>query len=544
MTAGATWRTPLGAALLAALAYLPSLWGGFLYDDQHTVLDNRAIQEGGLGTVLRSDPARPVLSLTWALNFAVSGREPWSYHLVNVLVHAATAALLASLFEWMGRRARRGEPGGSALLGASLFAVTPMAADTVAYVSSRSSGLAALFVLASLRAAVRDLESPSVRWRAGALALFLLALGTKEEAAALPLLLLLLDFFFVADQHPAGLVGRARRHVPFLVLPVLGLAARAAATGSWLPPPALDRGTYLATQIAVFPAYLLRTLVPLDPAFYRGQEPAAWPPQGWALLGWLAALGVAAGALALRRRLADWSFAVLWMGIALLPSSSLVPLKEMVADHRAYLGGAGVAYALGGALWPRRRGLALALLLVWAGVAVRYEWVLADPVRAWQDAAARAPLAGEAYLALGNAYAARGDRRAEWAYTRAAALEPNAAQAWTNLGVFYLRTSRLREAEAVMRGAVRALPYDGRIRDNLGMILSALGREEEAIAEFEAAIAADPALAQPRINLGAVLVRRGELVRARALLEEASRLELDPADAEALVRLQQQLGPP
>src|SRR5687768_6390253 len=71
------------AAALAFVLYLPSLGGGFLYDDQGLILDNRAIRDlGALPQILRADPSRPLLSLTWALNYAVSGLEPWSYHLV------------------------------------------------------------------------------------------------------------------------------------------------------------------------------------------------------------------------------------------------------------------------------------------------------------------------------------------------------------------------------------------------------------------------------------------------------------------------------
>src|SRR5919108_6373469 len=101
-------HAPLFAALVALLVYLPSLAGGFLYDDIHVVVDNRRIRDlSALGTVLRYEPARPVLSLTWAINYALGGLRPWPYHLVNVAIHAGNAALACSLFLWMARRAGR-----------------------------------------------------------------------------------------------------------------------------------------------------------------------------------------------------------------------------------------------------------------------------------------------------------------------------------------------------------------------------------------------------------------------------------------------------
>ena len=541
-----TRHPSLAAAALAFVVYLPSLRSGFLYDDQGVVLDNRAIRDlGALREVLRADPSRPLLSLTWALNYAVSGLEPWSYHLVNVAVHAGNAALVASLFSWMASRRDRAQPGPCALAGACLFAATPMAAETVAYVSSRSTALSALFMLASLRVAVSVLERFTAAGLGASLGLFVLGLATKEDAAATPLLLLLLDYFFVAGRRVSDLRGRARVHAPFLILPVLGLLARRAVTGAWLPAPALDRGWYLATQIAAYPLYLLRALVPVDPAFYRGQSPAPWPPDAATVLGWAAALALAVAALAWRRGFAEGSFAVAWMAACLLPSSSIVPLKEMVVDHRAYLGGAGVAYALGALLFRPGRGPALAALVaLFAAGAVRYERILGDPVRAWEDAAARAPGQSEAQRALGEAYAQRGDPRAEDAFRKATGLDPADARSWANLGAFYVERSRLTDAEAAMRRASWASPRDARIHDNLGMILQGLGREDDAVREFEAAVASTPALAQPRISLAAILLKRGARARARVLLEEASRLEIDREEAEAITALQQQLDTP
>lgn len=539
-------RACLVAAAVAFLVYLPSVRGGFLYDDQGVLLDNRGIRDlGALGQVFRSDPSRPVLAVSWALNHAAFGLAPWSYHLVNVAIHAGNAALVASLFAWMAARSGRRYAGPSALLGACLFAATPMAAETAGYVSSRSTALAVLFMLASLRVAATVLERFGVARLAASLVLFALAAGTKEDAAALPLLLLLVDYFFVAGRRAADVWRRARVHAGFLLLPVLGLAARRAATGAWLPPAALDRGRYLATQVAAFPLYLLRAAIPVDPAFYRGHPPAPSPPDAGTVLGWTAALAVVAAALLWRRRFPDWSFAAAWMAACLLPSSSIVPLKEMVVDHRAYLGGAGMAYALGGLLWRPGRGPVLAgLVALFAAGAVRYERILSDPARAWEDATLRAPGSSEAWRALGEAYARRGDPRAEEAFRRATALDPADGRGWANLGAFYVETGRLREAEEAMRRASQVLPRDARIQDNLGMILEALGRADEAARAYEAAVAATPALAQPRIRLAAILARRGERERARALLDQASRLEVDPEEADAITALQQQLDAP
>lgn len=534
---------PLVAAVLALAVYLPSVRGGFLYDDVHQIVENRALQEPvSLGSLLAADPARPLLTLSWALNHALGGLAPWHYHLVNVLIHAGNAALVAWLLLWMAGTSGRRELRGPALVAACIFAVSPMAAETVAYVSSRSTALAAFLMLVTLRLAAPALGDGARRLPLPALGTFLLALLTKEEAVSLPLFLLLLDYFFVAGRNLGRVVRHARFHIPFLALPVLGLAARRVVTGTWLPAPALDPVRYLLTQAAAFPGYLTRALIPVFPAFYRGAPAAGLPPDlatvGLGLVG----TGLIVAAVALRHRFADASFAVLWMAAGLLPSSSLVALKEMVVDHRAYLGMAGVCLVLGRLLWGRVRPAVLVVLLLVLGArSLHYEWVLADPVRAWKDAVAHAPGSVEAWIALGDAYQAANDVTAELAYKKAVGLDPWDARAWTNLGNFFLREHRFAEAESAMRRAAQDAPGDSRIHDNLGAIIEYLGRWQEAEKEYELAIAGQPVIASPRINLARVLIARGDYDRARALLESAKSLEIDAQDARQIESLEARL---
>jgi Flp pilus assembly protein TadD len=533
----------LVAAAVAALVYAPSLAGGFLYDDGAVIVRNPYIRDlGALGTILRYEPARPLLGLCWALNFAVAGLEPWPYHLVNVLVHAVNAALLVPLFRWMGARAGRSAVSPAALLGACLFAATPMAAETVAYIASRSSALMASFALASLWLVTRAWDTGSRRHAAAAFACFLAALATKEEAAALPLVLLLVDYFFLSQRRLEALRPRAWLHGCFLAVLPLGLVARRMATGTWLPAPAIDTGQYLLTQWTVFPLYLFRAVLPFDPAFYRYHLPAPWPPDATTLAFGLLTAALLLIAFLRQRFWPDGAFAVLCLAAGLLPSSSIVALNEMVVDHRAYFGGLGVAFALGGVLW-KHGGLrwSALVLLVFAARSVQYQWVLADDVRAWEHAVSRSPHSGDAWCALGESYAARRDPRAEAAFLQATRLGPALWRYWSNLGVYYNRTGRPAEAVPAMERAVQAAPRDGVLRDYLGQVLLATGREADAEAAFAAAIAAEPALVLPRIHLAALLLRRGQPERARSELDAAQRLPTEPQEAAAILRLQRQL---
>ncbi len=536
---------PLLAGLLAAVVYAPSLAGGLIYDDVAIVLNSPAIRElRHLGTVLRYEPARPLLGLTWALSYALGGTTAWQYHLVNIVLHAANAALLASLFLWMAQALGWAAPRRVALLGACFFAVSPMAADTAAYVASRSTALVTLLGLATLRVATAGFPAPSRLRTAGAVGLFLLALATKEEAAAIPLMLLLLDYFFVAGRRWRAVRARWRFHCCFLAWLPLGFLTRFIATGRWLPKPAIDTSVYLLTQFAAFPLYLLRVTIPLDPALYRWHPPAPWPPDGptrvWATL----TVAIALVAYRLRREAPEWAFAVAFLAAGLIPSSTLVALNEMVADHRAYFGSAGVAFALGGLLSRvGRMRLVVVILALLAARSVQHQWVLADPVRAWQDIVRRNPESADAECALGEAYEARNDPRAEDAFYRAIALAPGTARYWTNLGLHLARRDHLAESTEALEEARDLAPRNAAIRNFLGQLLVRTGHEEEARQEFQAAIEAAPDLALPRVNLATLLMRSGHREEARQMLTLAAPLARSPQEAAAIEGLRHQLAP-
>lgn len=534
---------PLVAALLGLAVYLPSLRGGWLYDDVPVIVANRALRDlTNLRDLVGADPTRPLLTATFALNHHVSGLTPWPYHLVNVVLHALNAALAARLLAWMAGRAGPGRPRAVALAGGALFAVTPMAAETVAYVSSRSTALAAAFTLGALLLGVRALEEPSPGRRAAALAMVTVGLLAKEEAAAMPLLLLLLDLWFVARHDVRDLWSRRLVHLPFLLLPLLGLAGRRVATGRWLPETPVPHGAYLFTQLAEFPGYLFRALVPLDPAFYRDVPLLGWPPG--LFRGSLAVLGVLllVGAWAARRRWPLPAFAVLWMAAGLSPASTILPLKETVVDHRAYVGGLGVAFLVGRVLArPGHGTLGAVLLALYAVRAVHYQWVLADPVRAWTDAVRHAPHSAEATGGLADAYAERNDPRAEETYRRATTLAPHDARPFANLGHFYVARWRLAEAETATRQAVALAPRDARWRANLARILIMQRRLPEAVAELETARGLRPPMPQVWFDLAELRLRRGQHEEARRLLAEAEALEHDEADARRLADLRARL---
>lgn len=187
--------------LLAVVAFLPSLLGSFVYDDTLLISQNRYVHDlahwrhafsthfwdvsGGDPNVGMSRYYRPLVTLSYLVNWVLSSGRPWAFHLTNLLLHAG-CSWLAYL---VGARVTRSVPLG--LVGAILFAIHPTRSEAVTWISGRPDPLMALFLLLTVQLVWLG-RHPQRRWLAavGAVASFSAALLCKEPAVAGPLLLL------------------------------------------------------------------------------------------------------------------------------------------------------------------------------------------------------------------------------------------------------------------------------------------------------------------------------------------------------------------
>jgi Tfp pilus assembly protein PilF len=152
---------------------------------------------------------RPAACLTFGLNYYFGKHDPAGYHLVNITVHFLTAVFLffTILILFRSPRLRSVDPEKAffiALLSSSLWAVNPVQTQAVTYIVQRMAAMGALFYLMGLFYYIKGrLEQDSIHKRiayfACAFLSFLLALGSKENAALWPAAVLLVEIFFFQD---------------------------------------------------------------------------------------------------------------------------------------------------------------------------------------------------------------------------------------------------------------------------------------------------------------------------------------------------------
>src|SRR5437667_9849284 len=186
------WFCPLLILAATALAYSNSFSGPFIFDDLTwipEIPENPHIRHPGTG--------RPLVCLTLALNYALSGLEPWSYHAVNLAIHASAALVLFAIVRrtLQGPRLRNrlgAHANGLAGAVAVLWAVHPLQTESVTYIIQRAESLMGLFLLLTLYCVIRGYHSPRRSgWYSTAVICCALGMGSKEGVVFAPVIVLL-----------------------------------------------------------------------------------------------------------------------------------------------------------------------------------------------------------------------------------------------------------------------------------------------------------------------------------------------------------------
>jgi protein O-mannosyl-transferase len=533
----------LALAALAALAYWPGLHGPFVYDDKIEVVGNDTIRFlAEWRAILSYNLNRPLLLLSYALNYAAFGLDPWGYHLTSIGIHLLGVGAALLLAEGVLRLSGHPRPLVAAVLAAGLWGLHPMGAQAVLYVTGRSESLCGAFALAGLAAWAAALSAEARGGRGGAplrllgLLAMVGAMASKEVGLVAPLVAGAMELLLGPGPRGAGdRAGRLRAvrwgwYLPLVLLVALGVGLRLA-QGHALLPREVDRplGVQLTTMATVWLRYAGLWLLPLGQTLFHVQpdlRPAS-VPGALGVVGWIAALcfGLAWGR---RDPLAAW--ALLGGALFLLPSSSVAPLKEAMAEHRAYLTGFFLWLPLV-ALALRRWGraaLPVALVALGFGLATRgRSAVWADEARLWEEATARAPASADAWYGLGDAhrFAGRMDE-AERAYLQALEQDPGHADARVNLGIARAELGDEAGAREAWMEALRRQPSNCKAHNNLGFLALSRRRYDEALSEFRSTLAWCPEDVRAHYGLGNLYHGpRRDPDRARLHYEAVLRLE-------------------
>lgn len=541
------WRTPdwVFALLLVVatfLAYQPAWNGEAIYDDDDHLTPPELSSVEGLGRIWTELGAvsqyYPVTHSAFWLQHHLWGDAMLGYHLVNILLHALAALLLGKVLQ------RLAIPG--AWLAAAIFALHPVHAESVAWISELKNTLSGVFYFGAALVYLGFEEKRRKKFYVAALVLFGLGLLAKAVIASLPAALLVIFWW------KRGTISWKRDVVPLLPFFVVG--AIAGLFVAWV-----ERKFIGAEGEAFVFSFVERCLIAGRAVwFYAGK--LFWPGdlifiyprwQVSAAVWWQYAFPIIlllfAGALwALRHRGRGALAALLFFVGTLFPVLGFLNVYpfvySFVADHYQYLASvglitaaaAGVATLLGRWGWWNRLGgnlLCATLLAVLATMTWRQSRIYVDVETLWRTTLAENPSCFVAHSNLANHLLQTGRVDEAIRHCRIAIeLQPRFAEIHNNLGNALLQKNQIAEAMDHFRKAVEIRPDLAVGHFNVGTILRQQGRDDDAMVAFKTAVKLRPDFVKAQNNLGTILLEKGRV--DEAVLHFRAALEIRPADPE------------
>jgi tetratricopeptide (TPR) repeat protein len=541
-----------------ALSYSNSFHGPFVLDDLPSIVDNASIRSlRHIGQVLyppnqggRTVDGRPVVNLSLAINYAISGLEVWSYHAFNLLTHVLAGLALFGvvrrtlLLPYFHERYTESSTW-LALAVALIWGVHPLQTESVTYTIQRAESMVGLFYLLVLYCVIRAETSPRGRpWFVAAVACCALGMATKEVMVTAPVVVLLYERVFLFGSFRKLLVQRSKLYLAMaatwllLVVLILPLGGRGGSAG-------IGHGVtvwqYAATQLGAIVMYLRLTFWPQPLVFDYG-KPLANGAAEIVPQALIIATLIAATLAALR-----WRPALGFLGAAffiiLSPSSSIVPIvTQTIAEHRMYLPLAPVltlVVMLFDTLWdrfvrrldpelrqrPLLRYAPAALVLAVSVLFGMQTWLrnldYRSAITLWQDTVDDRPQNPRAYANLAEHLMLIGqfDEALE-VCTRCIELNPNSDEGWYGRGTYHLQAGQYRKAIADLDHALELGGQEAEIHQNRGVAYRRLGEYEKAVQDFDRALALKPDLRVSYRNRALALAALGRLEEAQRDAQE------------------------
>jgi len=505
------WPWILGVCAITAIAFFPMLSNGFTnWDDQFYITDNPFLR-GPDWAAIFSKPLmanyHPLTVATLALNYQLSELEPFSYHLVNWLVHIINTGLvfyfaykLSDHKPWVG------------LITALLFGIHPMHVESVAWASERKDVLFTLFFMLSLIVYDKYIRQQSWKLYAITITMFFLSLVSKPAAVSLPLVLLLMDWYR-GRKLSEGKVWFEK--IPFFILSlVFGLmtirfqeASKAFAEASYYP-----FWQKIVFSFYGFGEYIKRIVWPFPLSAIHPFPASATIPSSYFIM-----ILIGLVVLALTWYFRQKKYIVLGVGFFAVNIVLVLQLltfgHAIIAERYTYVPYIGLFFAIA-MIWEMsglqenlKKGILGVILLAGLGLA----FATFQQVKIWKDAESLWTHAirtyPESYMARSNRgqfLAAKKGKFEEALADYAIALKaiPNDSFSLINRGTIYINQQNFPAALADADSLVKYSPGIAQGHLFRAISMNALGNTEEAMISFDNCIRRDSFVEQAWSNRG------------------------------------------
>ena len=535
------WGVALAGLILVFVVYGPALNGGFVFDDRYLPFQAPGIEDQPISGWITG--LRPLLMFSFWIDYQIGKTNPNSYHVFNVLLHFFASVLItlivARLVELAGV-AQGKVRAFLAIAAGGVFLLHPLQSESVGYIASRSEVLSVLFYFASYAVFLYcRTERMSIGRALAVCALFGCAFLTKEHTLTLPILLVITDYLWKLGgvrKHAIlyGLLLAAGAVGGILVLRVLRGANTAGFSVAGLSPM-----SYFFTQCRVLWTYIRMFFLPLG----QNVDPDVAISTGFmdhgAIFGLIALLALCGVAWFFRKQYPLAAFGVVVFLLLIAPTSSFVPIKDVLAERRMYLPMLGLLlicvdlvrrFKYSQLVWPAAAALALCAI-----VAHERNRVWASPLALWTDSTSKSPNKVRPRFQLAQAYYE--EQRYSEAMTHfeiAARLAPPDDALLIDWALALDGAGRRQEAADKLRQAALANPT-AHVYSQLAMIYGKMRENQKALEALAVSEKLDPSFVMTYVYRGNVFVQMGD--RAAAAREFNRALAIDPKYVPAIEAL-------
>ncbi len=530
---------------LVSVVYANVYLNSFHFDDLTAILQKPWIR--GLDKIpmfLFSFLQRPLVILSFNINYYLSEFQVWSYHFFNIIFHTIAVWLVYRLVLELNAFSRNSDPLSNrrkGFLSATLFALHPLNTQAVTYISSRSSIMATCFYLAAtifflkgVSSRINNLKKTANFYNKNISHVFPLVLSflclcfgflCKEIIVTFPVIAFLAHFLFISRYSILDWIRKNFIIICVVALCLIFILATILLfknTIFKMYPSSFTWQTYLLTQTFVIPfEYFWKFFFPFNlsididfPIISNWTKVSSF--LGFFILGIYLWVCFSVSSKIIR-------FGMVWGLVTLLPSSSFVPLFDIAVEHRTYLPLAGFSLAMGAMILSFSKAAGdcirdklpgktnpnvfliippIIILICFGALTIERNKVWKDEVSLWSDAKLKAPKIVRPYNNIGEAYDKLGDYSSAIREFKAALdLNPNYIFALSNLGNIYGKLKNYPESAKFFRKAISIKPDYAPANYNLGKALHVMGKPNKAREHYQKAVEANPYFAEAIFNL-------------------------------------------
>ena len=543
---------------LSLLVYINSLYAPFQYDDYDTITQNRDIRDlSDIKSIISHSIFRPILFITFAINYKISGLNPLSYHTVNLLLHIVNTLMVIILTRRIALRfTEELYSDRIAFITSILFAVHPIGTEAITYISSRSSLLATTFYLLSLLSYTQfnqtENRSRQILYYILTILFFLMGVGTKEIILTLPIMIVILDIFSLKLSLKDTIKRVFTTHITFVIIIFAGVLIRIyffftyEKVGGVLP-----RSIYenLLTQSEVIIKYIRLLLIPIGQNLIHNYPTVRTILNLYTLLCIFTIFSLIWYAIRKRNTYPFISFGILWFFVTLLPSSSFIPFQEAMTEKHLYLPMIGFFITISGVLsiiyqrfqeYQRilKKGFAI-IIAILSILTIYRNYIWGDSIRLWEDILEKTPDSWATHYAYADVLRKQAEIDLDMSYKNYTLGDQGRAQKYMNQFILHINKAIEHYIESTQ---YRPVYIDALLNTGIcyGMLYQ-ITKTEKDLSEserfFKIVIELEPSNTKALNNLANLYLLQGKTNQAVDLYREV--LSKEPDNLNALTNLSQ-----